>query len=862
VFGLELNILAEGITTLSVEDRFEFARWSSGNALLVGGVLAAAALYAVHWMYRREARGHVTRSLRLTLVTCRVLVLVLLGLIGLEPILVKYIHRRLPAYTLVLVDDSASMSLSDRYRLADEARLAQALVGDVPVGGIRRSTICETILGRDGGRWLDSLAQRNEVKVFSFSDRARLERLIPRSADEASAAPKKVSDAENQDASPISSMPREDDAVSLTADGPVTDVGRAVRGAIDSVGGAPVAGVVLLTDGEFNRGESTAVVGRFLREKRVPLCAIGVGDPAEPVNVRVMQVAAPRSAFKNDPFSVTARIDAQGVGDEGIEVELRERRLDGADATDAPGDGSDGVGRLVETRMVHADADGKVAPVVFKRKVARPGQVSYVVRTRPLSYEAVASDNQRETRPAVRILDDKMKVLLIAGSPSYDYRFCTRMFERDATVELSTWLQSADVTAVRDGNKVITELPTTLEELNRYDAIILMDCDPKEFGPTWGSMASLFVSDHGGGLLFAAGNKFTGRFFRSAKMKSLVEVLPIVPDPEAEIVINEMGHYQTRAWPILIPDDAATDPILRQSDNPAATQAIWADLGGVYWHYPVRREKPIARVLMRHSNPAMANTFGQHVLLATQFVGTGRTAYLAINSTWRWRRSDERYFNRFWIQMLRYLVEGKLLGGRARGQILSSKDQYEVGDTVVLTVRALDEKFGPLLMPELSLRVAPVDGRASGSAGETPGDQIVSLTPIPGREGYYEGRFVPNAVGTFRLTLSLPGATAEEEKNGPAKLSREIVVSQPDVEMRNTAMNRSGLSALAEAAGGRSRYLGIDEVDSVASLIEDRSRTVVVRGRPRPLWDNRYVFAVLIGLLTIEWIGRKKAKLL
>ena len=857
-----MNILAQGITTLSVEDKFELARWSSGNALLVGGVLAAAALYAVHWMYRKEARGNVTRRLRLMLVACRALVLVLLGLIGLEPVVVKHVHRRLAAYTLVLVDDSASMSLSDRYRLADEAHLAQALVGDVPTEGIARARICETILGRDGGRWLESLAQRNEVKVFSFSDRARLKRLIPRGDEETSAGQQGKPIGENQADPPRPAEYGKDDAVLLTADGPVTDVGRALRGAIDSVGGAPVAGVVLLTDGGFNRGESAAVVGRFLREKRVPLCAIGVGDPAEPVNVRVTQVAAPRTVFKNDPFSVTVRIAAQGVGDERIEVELRERLLDGGGDTDSESAGADAPGRLVETRTIQADADGQIAPVIFKRKVARPGEVSYVVRTRPLSYEAVTSDNQRETLPAVRILDDKMKVLLIAGSPSYDYRFCTRMLERDATVELSTWLQSADVSAVRDGNKVITELPATLEELNEYDAIILMDCDAKEFGPTWGSLASLFISDHGGGLLFAAGNKFTGRLFRSAKLNSLVEVLPVVPDPEAEIVINDLGHYQMRAWPILIPDDSAADPILRQSDDPAATQAIWADLGNIYWHYPVRREKPVARVLMRHSNPAMANTFGPHVILATQFVGTGRTAYLGISSTWRWRRSDERYFNRFWIQMLRFLVEGKLLGGRARGQILTSKDQYEVGDTVVFTVRALDEGFGPLLMPELPLRVASVDGRSAAPVGEAPSTETVSLTPIPGREGYYQGRFVPGAVGTFRLTLALPGATAEERGSGAARVSREIVVSRPDIEMRNTAMNRSGLSALAEAAGGRSRYLGIDEADSVASLIEDRSRTVVVRGRPRPLWDNRYVFAVLIGLLTIEWIGRKKAKLL
>jgi len=831
-----VSILADGIRTVGVEEKVELARWSSGNALLVGAVLAVAALYLVYWMYRRESRGRVTRRLRVTLVLCRATVLILLGLIGLEPVLVKYVHRRLGAYTLVLVDDSASMSLADRYRSGDEARRVAAVTGEAAGKGVGRSVICEAILGRDGGRWLTRLAAKNAVKVFSFADRARFWRLVPQPTAPGDSA-KAVEGAGGLEQA-------------FRADGAATDVGRAIRAAMDSVGGAPVAGVVLLTDGRFNRGESVGVLGRLLRQKHVPLYAIGVGDPAEPVNVRMVQVSAPRTVFNNDPFSVTAHLEAQGVGDSGIHVQLFERRRGGKGSATQNAEAS----RPVATRTVRPDAAGRIAPVVFERKVAEPGEVSYAVRAVPLAFEAVTSDNEREALPAVRVLDDKMRVLLIAGSPSYDYRFCVRMLERDATVNVSAWLQSADIDAVRDGNTVITELPSTTEALNKYDAILLMDCDPKEFGPTWGSLVASFVSDYGGRLLYEAGNKYTGRFFRSVKMQSLVEALPVVPDPEAEIVINELGHYQTRAWPILIPDAAASDPILQQSDDPTQTQAIWADLGKIYWHYPVRRAKPVARVLMQHSNPRMANTFGPHVILATQFVGTGRTAYLGINSTWRWRRSDERHFNRFWIEMLRYLVEGKLMGGRARGQILCSKDQYEVGQTVVLTVRALDERFNPLSMPELQLSVKPVAGAASpGEEGRT-----VSLRPIPGREGYYQGQFVADAVGTLRLTLKLPGEAAPRS----GQVSQEIVVSQPDVEMRDTAMNRPGLKAFVEAAGGQSRYLDVDQAGSVADLVEDRSRTVVVRGRPRPLWNNRVVFAVLVGLLMVEWIGRKWARLL
>ncbi|MBK8269026.1 MAG: hypothetical protein IPK83_12255 [Planctomycetes bacterium] len=453
-----------------------------------------------------------------------------------------------------------------------------------------------------------------------------------------------------------------------------------------------------------------------------------------------------------------------------------------------------------------------------------------------------------------------MKVLLIAGAPSYDYRFLARLFERDQTVELSTWLQSADSKAVRDGNKVIIALPTTLEEINKYDAIIIMDCDPSELDPTWASIVSTYVSDYGGGLLYAAGNKFTGRFLKSENLKSLVDVLPIAADPEAELVINELGHYQTRPWPIFVPEDATGDPILRQGHHPSQTAPIWSTLGNVYWHYPVRREKPVARVLMRHTNPKMANSFGQHVLFATQYVGTGRTAWLGINSTWRWRRSSERHFNRFWIQTVRFLVEGKLLGGRARGQVLTPKDEYEQGETVVATVRALDEQFNPLLVPELDLSIRW--GTSNSDGDKKAKAQTIELAPIIGRDGYYEGRFVAREVGPARLSVQLPGVVGREDAEADRTIEKEIDVSQADIEMRNTAMNRSGLKELIAGVGGRSRYFEVDEAGSLPSLIPDMSRTFTVRGRPRPLWDNGTVLSVIVGLLTIEWILRKKARLL
>ena len=812
-----IDILAQVTPSERVESHVELARWSTDMALLVGGVLTAVGIYVIAWLYRHEARGQVSRPLRWAMVACRVTLLVLLGLIGLEPVLVNYIHRKVDAYTVVLADASASMSLADSYRLPEDAERLRRLLGSSPPAGTQRVDLEAELLGGEEGL-LNRLEQRNKLLVMQFSDRVA----------EAAWAPSKAT---------------LDGAASIEAVGPATDVTGAVRGALESLGSSPIAGVVLLSDGNFNKGEPSDVAAEILRQRGVRLHAVGIGDPASPINVLVSDISGPRSAFKNDPFSVTVRLDAQNVEPQPLEVELLERRA-GAAATPT----------VVERRVVTPSPTGTIEPLVFERKVTEPGTLTYAARVRPIENESILSDNEKEILPAVQVLDDKMRVLIVAGSPSYDYRFLERMLERDASVDVSTWLQSADVRAVREGNTIITELPADPEKLFIYDAVILLDPDPDQLDPTWGSLLATFIAEQGGGVLYEAGNKFSGRFFRSANVASLIEILPVVPDPDAELILNELGQYQRRAWPLIITDAGLGSPILRQSENPIENRETWSVLEGVYWHYPVRREKPVAMPLMRHSNPRMANSDGPHVLLATQFVGAGRCGFLGINSTWRWRRHDEKYFNRFWIQMIRYLVEGKQLGGRSRGMVLTPRDQFDLGETVPITVRALNTRFEPLIVPELEMFAETT--ASSPDAPDAPTSPTrITLAPVIGREGYYEGRFTPLTPGVLRMSMKLPdggGALAMVEK--------ELLIRRAEIEMQSTAMNRPALEQLASATQGR--YFDIDEAAALADMIPDSSETFVTRERPRPLWDNGWVLGALVVVVTIEWILRRKARLL
>lgn len=822
-------ILAQPSVTTRWETQFELARWTVGAGLVVGVALVAAGLYAIIWMYRREGRGNLTQRGRIALTAIRCALLLLIGLIALEPVLARYQHRHVRATTLVLIDDSASMAVRDRYRNASDQARVVPVVGSVPESGVSRIDVARQFLAREQTEWLRRLAAKNRVEVFRFSDRA-----APLKSREP--ANDSAEDAETPPASTGSDGPATDPTRwQLRAAGPATDVGRAVREAVGSLGGAPAAAVIVLSDGGLNQGEPPDAIGRFLESRGVPLYAVGLGDPAEPVNVRVTEVIGPRHAFARDPFSVTVQVAAEGIDSRPLSVELL-RLAPGGDADSAV---------LVDRRDVAPDENGVYPPLSFECRVNEAGPVVFTARVPLLPDEAVETDNARDTLPPVDVLDGRMRLLLVAGGPSYEYRFLTRLLERDETVDVSCWLQSAGTRAVRDGDIVIDHLPQTAEELAAYDVFILVDPNPAGLPPEWPARVATQIDDFGRGMLFAADSKWTSVFLRDPRMQPLLDLLPVVFDSEAELIINQLGRYQRAAWPLVIPPESAGSPLLRQADAAAASLEAWSRLEGVFWHYPVRREKPAATVLLRHGNPRMAGPYGPHVLYAVQYAGSGRTAWLGFNSTWRWQRYGPEYFERFWIQAIRYLMEGKLLGGKQRGVIMTDQDQFNAGDTVVVTLRALDERFEPVTVPSIDLEVVQSD--------EAP--RTVVLTATPGREGFYQGRFVVDRVGPVRISATLPGGAG-----APAAVQRDLVVRPADLELRRPVMRRDLLRRLAESSGGR--YFEIDEASAAPDLIEDRGESSVIRERPRPLWDNGYVFALLILLVTAEWIGRKRAKLL
>ncbi len=773
-----------------------------------GIALLAALLYAVFWLYRRERRGGVRPALRMALAGLRGAVILALAAVWLNPVLATYTIQRSSAVVAVLVDGSASMSVAD---------------GGLPLSGAgtpqTRMQRVQSLLSDPGQRWLARLSERNQVRVLRFGDQPQ--------AVEWPEAPAPDSATATQPAVTLTDALRD-------AQDARTDLGAALRALSRSLGDAPLAALIVLSDGGVNSGMTIEETAALAERLGAPLHAVAVGEPSEPANARVAALATPPLVSRGDPLELHVTVEASGLPGETVELEVTAQE-------------SDGASRVVASRTVVLDAGQTLRAERVAIVPEAAGEMLLRARIAPLPGEAVLQDNQRAS--VVRVLDERLRVLLISGRPSYEYRFLQRLLERDSTIDAACWLQSADARAVRDTEVELRELPRQPEELFSYDAILLLDANPAEFDETWALTVRRFVDEFGGGLLVQAGSHFAGRLLRDPRLEEMVSILPVVPDPDADVRLSESGTYRTNASALQVPPEALRDPLLSVGD-PETTRRLWAALPGVWWSYPVLREKPLASVLLRMAGPAGADESHAPVLLATQPFGAGRVMYLGFDGTWRWRSVAEAQFNRFWVQVVRHLAQARREGASKRGTIVLDRESVSQGEYVQVEARVLDERFEPSVQPEIHAELILPDE----SASELP------LRAIPGRPGWFGGRFEALHAGAYRLRVALPHVSTTAPADAESALVKRFFVQSPDVEWRALRMQPENLTLLADSTGGEFRT--IDQIEDLPDRIEDAARERITRGADHPLWDNSAVLSVLVVMLGVEWFIRRRVHLL
>lgn len=829
LIGVDPTRIPDGART---EFMWSHAPRSWGVFVLLGVVVAL--IYGVLYFYRREIATSPKR-VRVLLGIVRSAVLVVLFLVFMGPALAFSEHRTIQSFVVLLIDDSLSMSIKDRY--PDEKRRERVekasglkIISEGREDPPSRAEVVDAVLNKGDGEFYTSLSKKGKVRVLTFSESVKLRDTIPAHGTE---------DAEDDSVSDEAlSLEKGEPLPPLVPSGRATNLAKGIREALKSLSGSPVSGIVLVTDGQSTKGEDPMAAADLAARRDVPILSVGVGYPGEPRNVRVADVWAPESVFREDPFVLKARVEVQGMKGTTMPVELLSRK------SDAGVGGKAGAGTVVARKTLQFSEAVGQQTATFQYIPKTAGEFIFTVRVATQPNEQLDTDNAKAV--AVKVLSEKARVLLISGSPSWEYRMVRTLLTRDKTIDLSCWLQSMDLDMQQDGNTKIRKLPTKIDDWFKYDVILLFDPNPNEFGEEWVEAMKRYLGEHGGGMLWMAGSKYTARFLSKSRTRAIAEVLPVKVGMLSAMETLSLGKAHAREWPMRLTATGADHVLLRLHKDPMINRRWCESLPGVYWSYPIKGAKPASQILIEHSDPRLRRKGKARPLLVAGHYGPGRTLFMGFDGTWRWRKLGEKHFDRYWIQAVRFLVEGRLMGGKRRGRIGTDRDLYAIGDRIAVTAKLYTDDFKPL-----ERQTVPAVLNAGTAA-----PREFELKTVPGRVGQYQATLTATTLGINEIVVEL----SREKTDKKARITRRLMVETPRVEFADPRLNKSLLTELARRTNGK--YFEIDELDAVKDSIPDRRETIVVPGKPIELWDTSRLLLLLVALLTLEWALRKYFKLL
>lgn len=852
-----LRFLGFDLDNIPPDAQWEFV-WTSADALGSWRIFAFLGViillgWAVFHMYRREMDSTPVK-VRYFLGALRVLVLLVLAVVFLGPaIRIKEIKTRQDVI-LVLVDESLSMLTQDRYLEDDALARVAALTGKTPeqirVERPNRASLINDILQREGGKFIADLTKQGNVKVSFFATRPGKPQEFAHTGDKGDkkeADTKKKTDEATPDVNKEEAAPT---TVTLNPTGQGTNLALAVREAIKSSAGNPIAAVIIITDGQNTvREDDPLAAADFAGEQKVPIFAIGVGDPSKKRNLRVNMAKANESVRRNNPFQVEAEIESEGLDAQTVTVELVARTMPGG------GTGEN----VLQTKQVNLPAStgndenavaSALEKVSFEYTPQTAGDYEFAVRIQKVGRESDDDDNL--SKPVrVKVRSDQAKVLLIAGGPTWEYRPLQALLTRDKDVNVSIWLQSMDLNMKQEGNTSIDHLPATARELFEYDAIIMLDPDPREFQPSWIELLRSFLGEQGGGLMYVPGPKYATQFLGGVLTRNIQDFLPVRFGDMGALDVKSLIASHTREWPLALVPAEMDHPMIRfDTTNPALNEAVWAAMPGIFWSFPNQGAKPATRTLIEHSDPTLRVGRDARPLLVTGLYGPGRVAYMGFNGTWRWRRvgSDAQYYEKFWLQTINYLIAGRDQRGSNRGYIDLAKESYHKGDQIKVEARLYDPTFAPL-------DAQSVDGTVKAGNVVVPVKFEKMGVDAP---GMYQANIAAVELGTHEISIQLEGT---EPGKPIAPIVKGFEVGLPRVEMEVTRLNKQVLTEMADRSH-EGQYFEVDEWKKVAAAVPNRSQTIEVPRKPYELWSTDRLLILLVVLLTIEWAMRKKYRLM
>jgi len=728
----------------------------------------------------RKARPKWRRAL---LVGLRVGLLLLLGMLFLEPTIQEERVTRNRNHVLVLADASRSMGL--------------------PHGEDTRAELVRAFLGGRLAFW-ETLRATSDLAFFRFS--GGLE-------------PVDTGD-----------LPQ-----AITADGPRTDIQATLEALRERYRDRDVAGVLILSDGCDNGPLSTRLAGaaaldpetkRLVEAFDAPFFTYGIAGTPDLKDIAVESLRAAEFAFLLNRTAVEATVRVTGYRDGVLRVSLLED------------------GMAVAHQSIALAAAVERTNVSFDVVPKELGEHVYTVTAEVREGEVTQQNNARSA--VVRVLRDRIRVLQIAGHPSWDVRFLRNLLKQNPNVDLISFfilVNTTNLLAVSPSETSLIPFPARelfVEELGGFDLVVLQDFNYGPFSTRQHlHRVSQFVRD-GGALLMIGGRLAfsAGGYHQTA----ITEVLPVALPPGglADSTLST-AHYRPR-----VTAAGEFHPVLQIGADAEETSELWDTLPPLEGANLFDGLEPGGLALAEH--PVLSYRGHERPVIAVREVGQGRSMVFATDTSWFWsflqagQGRDPHVYDRFWNNAIRWLIKDPTLD---LVQVRASAERFRLREKVLAVVTVRQPDYRPAADSPLAVKV----WRRATAPGDV--ERLVHEQPDArtDAQGTFHLAWQPEQAGIYEIV-------AESSQGALQRSGRDLLtIEDVDPELAEVVPTVPVLQLLAQATGG---YFSPLDGPAVPPPIKEPKTMEVTQREFRDLWTSPWLLVLAVLLFATEWSVRRR----
>lgn len=554
---------------------------------------------------------------------------------------------------------------------------------------------------------------------------------------------------------------------------------------------------------------------------------VGIGNSEPFLDVQVAALKVADMGFERKPLEISALVRSTGYG------ELKVPLLFKVD------------GRLVTIKDLVIPPEGE-QEVKFQWTPQERGVFQVTVELSPQPDEKVEENNRLEA--AVRIVRDRIRVLFISGSPTWNYRFLREALKKDPSLDLISFIilrSPTDIVDVPQDEISLIPFPTKrlfTTEINTFDLVIFDNFSFRPYFPA-GYLENLSKFVKEGGALWMWGGSLTfvdGSYQGTALEKMLPFSLEGPSLGEGYIQQDFKVRFTREAW---------SSPIFNLVRDAGVLENKQPDLPGLSGFNVTGPARDDAVVLAEH--PTFETGGGPQPIIAMRNFGEGRVMAVATDYLWAWDfvAAGDGLGNRTYLDFvknsIRWLADDPLLSPVKLGVYPESA---VAGESVIVRARVLDEHYRPVENASLDLNAFGPDGRK------------YNLKAVPtGEEGIYDAEFRIPAEGSYRFNVV---AAASEGKLGEAQVLMSAAGYREEIS--SPSMDGEFLEGLAAATEGKYLVFRDEDAfyDELAGLLKAQGeKTRLISEERVGLGSLPSTFIFLLVLLSADWIVRKRFRL-